>query len=75
VRLIKCVGIIISVTIGVISLWQLYFRMNLPYENGRYFDEINDIVYKSQSMIIFPFLLILCISSAILIILSYNKNR
>jgi hypothetical protein len=63
----KIVGIIILMASCIITK-ELYFRINLTYENGRYFNENTGIVYKSQTIIALFCLLTLCILVLVFII-------
>jgi len=56
-------------------IWQLCFRINLPYENERFFDENNNIVYKSQTIIVLYLLLVLNIFSIMFLLLFKYKSK
>jgi hypothetical protein len=72
---IKNVCIIILTIICILSIWELYFRIRLLYENDSFFDEDAIAVYKSQSIIFFICIIVLCILLIIFIILFVNNKN
>jgi hypothetical protein len=51
---------------------ELFFRINLPYENGRYFNESTFTVYKEQTIIVLFCLLI--INIFVITFMTFQKN-
>jgi len=59
-KILQIVCIILLLCFCILLIKVIYFGINLPYdENGRYFDEINGVVYHLESNIYFICLLIL----------------
>ena len=79
-KIIKYISITIMTMLTFICIFvimHLNFLIKLPFENERYFDKDNDVVYHSQSILGFGFLLLLCISLiiiTIIIIIVINKR-
>jgi hypothetical protein len=71
-KIMKIVGIIV-LTAFCIIIKELYFRINLIYENGRYYDENTNIVYKSQTII--ALFCLLALSILVLIFIIFLKNK
>jgi len=71
--IIKIIGTIIF-TASCVLIKELYFRINLPYENERYFDENTGIVYNTQTIAVLFCLLILSILSLVFIIFLKTKT-
>jgi hypothetical protein len=71
-KIIRIVSIIILTVICILLIIKLYFRINLPYENERYFDENNFVVYHLQEIIFYVISLILC---TLLVIFFLILNR
>jgi hypothetical protein len=68
-KIIKIVGLFILIIFSIILLKELHFRINLPYENGRYFNENAITIYKEQTIIVLFCLLIINVLVIIFIIL------
>jgi hypothetical protein len=67
-KIILIMGMIVIVASCIILIGELNSRMNLPYENERYFDESNEVVYHSQTIAGIFFILIICILTIIFIL-------
>jgi hypothetical protein len=71
-KIIKIVCLFALIIFSVILMGELYFRINLPYENGRYFNESTFTVYKEQAITVLLCLLI--INILVIIFMIFQKN-
>jgi len=61
-KIIQIICISILIVFCLLLIKAIYFGINLSYdENGRYFDEINGVVYHIETSIYYIILLILTI--------------
>jgi hypothetical protein len=59
----------------IISGFTTLKRARLTYENGRYFDETNAIVYHQQAVLVYFILFIVAFLLSIFLIVNINRTQ
>jgi hypothetical protein len=72
---LKYVTLLLLAACTIIFGFTTLKRARLTYENGRYFDEINSIVYHQQAVLVYFVLFIVVILLSIFLLVNINRSQ